>query len=59
MRVEKTEVIFLSQEEADIWTKFSKILEEIERESEDKYILNLISEITGNLPDLWELVEVE
>lgn len=32
MRIEKREVIFLSQKEADIWTKFSQILEGIEKE---------------------------
>lgn len=57
MRVEKREVIFLSQKEADTWTKFSQILEGIERESENQYILDLISEITGNMSDLWEEVE--
>ena len=31
MRIEKREVIFLSQKEADTWTKFSQILEGIEK----------------------------
>lgn len=57
MRIEKREMIFLSQKEADTWTKFSQILEGIERESENPYILDLISEITGNMSDLWEEVE--
>lgn len=57
MRVEKREVIFLSQKEADTWTKFSQILEGIERETESPLILDLISEITGNMSDLWEEVE--
>ena len=57
MRIEKGEMIFLSQKEADTWTKFSQILEGIERESENPYILDLISEITGNMSDLWEEVE--
>ena len=35
MRIEKREVIFLSQNEADTWTKFSQILEGIEKESEN------------------------
>ena len=57
MRIEKREMIFLSQKEADIWTKFSQILEGIERESENPYILDIISEITGHMSDLWEEVE--
>ena len=57
MRIEKREVIFLSQNEADIWTKFSQILEGIERESNNSYILDIISEITGHMSSLWEEVE--
>lgn len=57
MRIEKREAIFLSQKEADTWTKFSQILEGIERETENPYILNIISEITGHMSDLWEEVE--
>lgn len=57
MRIKKREVIFLSQKEADIWTKFSQILEGIERESENPYILDIISEIIGHMADLWEEVE--
>lgn len=57
MRIEKREVIFLSQKEADIWTKFSQILEGIEKESENPHILDIISEIIGHMADLWEEVE--
>ena len=56
MRIEKREAIFLSQNEADTWTKFSQILEGIERESESPYILDIISEIVGHMSDLWEAV---
>ena len=57
MRIEKREVIFLSQKEADTWTKFSQILEGIKRGTESPYILDIISEITGCMSDLWEKVE--
>lgn len=57
MRIEKREMIFLSQNESDTWTKFSQILEGIERESENPYILDLINKIIGNMSDLWEEVE--
>ena len=57
MRIEKREMIYLSQKEADTWTKFTQILEGIERESENPYILDIISEIIGHMADLWEEVE--
>lgn len=57
MRIEKREVIFLSQKEADIWTKFSQILKGIKKESENPYILDIINEIIGHMADLWEEVE--
>lgn len=59
MRIEKREIIFLSQEERDTLDVFDKILEEIEEKSNDPYIISIISEITEHLSDLWELVEVE
>lgn len=57
MRIEQREMIFLSQKEADIWAKFSQILEGLERESENPYILDIISEIIGHMSDLWEEIE--
>lgn len=57
MRIEKREMIYLSQKETDTWTKFTQILEGIERESENPYILDIISEIVGHMSDLWEEVE--
>ena len=57
MRIEKREAIYLSQEEADTWTKFSQILEGIEKESKNPYTLDIISEITGHMSDLWEEIE--
>ena len=58
MRIEKKEVIFLSQEERVTWDVFDKILEGIEGESNDPYIIDTIGAIIGHLSDLWELVEV-
>ena len=57
MRIEQREMIYLSQKEADIWLKFSQILEGLERESENPYILDIISEIIGHMSDLWEEIE--
>ena len=57
MRIEKREVIFLSQNETDTWTKFSQILEGIERESNDPYVIYHICEIIGHMSDLWEEIE--
>ena len=60
MRVVKCEKIFLSQNEADTWTKFSQILEGIEKESENPYVLDIIGEIIVNMSDLWkEIVDIE
>ena len=57
MKVVKCERIFLSQNEADTWTKFSQILEGLKRESENPYVLDIINEIIVNMSDLWEEIE--
>lgn len=57
MRIEKREAIFLSQNEADTWRKFNQILEEIEQESENPYILDIINKIIRHMSDLWKEVE--
>lgn len=57
MRIEKREMIFLSQNEADTWTKFSQILEGIERESENPDIKDLVLEIKSCLCVLWDGIE--
>ena len=57
MRIVKCEKIFLSQNEADTWTKFSQILEGIERESNNSDVLYHITEIIGHMSDLWEEIE--
>lgn len=60
MRIEKVEKIFLTAEEADTWEKFSQILDEIERESNNSDVLNNISVIIDHMTDLWEeIAEVE
>lgn len=57
MRIEKKEAIFLSEAEAATWSKFSLILEAIERESNDSDVLDTIGEIMGHMSDLWEKIE--
>lgn len=57
MRIEKCERIYLSQNEADTWEDFDKILEGLERGSENPNTINLINKIQSLLGDLW--VEVE
>ena len=57
MRIEKREMIFLSQNEADTWTKFSQILEGIERESENPDIKDLVLETKSCLCALWDEIE--
>ena len=57
MRVEKKEVIFLSQNESDTWTKFSQILEGLERECEDSDIIDLVQETQCCLNALWDVID--
>ena len=59
MRIVRTEKIFLSQNEADTWTKFSQILDGLERESKNPDVSSLTNLIQDLLNDLWENVEVE
>ena len=57
MRIEKYEKIFLSQNEADTWTKFEQILEGLENGCVNPNTLSLVALIQNLLNDLWEEVE--
>lgn len=57
MRIEKREVIFLSQKEAETWTGFQQILEGIERNSNNQNVLYHVGEIMSHMLDLWEEIE--
>lgn len=57
MRIVKVEQIYLSQNEADTWTKFDEILLGIERGSENPDTTKLINRIQCLLADLWEVIE--
>lgn len=57
MRIKKCEKIFLSQNEADTWTKFEQILEGLEKGCENPNTLSLVARIQDLLNDLWEEVE--
>ena len=57
MRIEKREVIFLSQKETDTWTKFTQILEALERGSENPDIKELVLETKSCLSALWDGIE--
>lgn len=59
MRIVRTEKIFLSQNEADTWTKFSQILDGLERESKNPDVSSLTNLVQDLLNDLWKNVEVE
>ena len=59
MRIVRTEKIFLSQNEADTWTKFSQILEGLERESKNPDVSSLTNLVQDLLNDLWKNVEIE
>lgn len=57
MRIKKCEKIFLSQNEADTWTKFEQILEGLEKGCEDLNTSSLVALIQDLLNDLWKKVE--
>lgn len=60
MRVVKSEKIYLSQKESDIWNDFEKILSGLERECECPNIKILVNNIQSYLTDLWEeVVDIE
>ena len=59
MRIVRTEKIFLSQNEADTWTKFSQIIDGMERESKNPDVSSLTNLVKDLLNDLWKNVEVE
>lgn len=57
MRIVKCEKIFLSQNEADTWEEFEKILEGLYRGCENPNTADLVNKIQLLLGDLWEEVE--
>lgn len=57
MKIEKREVIVLSQKEVDVWTEFSQIVEGIERESNDPDTIYHISEIIEHMSIVREEIE--
>lgn len=57
MRIVKCEKIFLSQNEADTWTKFGHLLDAIERECSSPLVLELVADIQVELSELWEQIE--
>lgn len=56
MRIVKYEKIFLSQNEADIWSNFYALLESLERGCENPDTINLVQKIQIHLNDLWEVI---
>ena len=59
MRIKKTEHIYLSDKEEQLWVDFVDLLNAIQRETEHHEIDVLISEIEEKLFDLSEFTEVE
>lgn len=57
MRIVKCEKIFLSQKEMDTWTDFARILEALERGSENPDIKELVLETKSCLCALWDGIE--
>ena len=59
MRIEKREVIYLSEREMNMWSNFSTLLENIEREVNSPSILDSIGEIIGHMSDLYCVIECD
>ena len=57
MRIVKCEKIYLSVNESGTWADFEKILDGLERGSENPSTKNLICKIQSLLDDLWGEVE--
>lgn len=57
MRIVKCEKIFLSQDEADTWENFEKILDGLYQGCENPDTTKLVDEIQDLLGALWEEVE--
>ena len=57
MRIVKCEKIYLSQNEATTWAKFSQVLDGLEQGSENPNTIELINTIQGLMYELWEEVE--
>lgn len=50
-------MIYLSQKEEDTWTKFTQILEALEKGSENPNIKDLVLETKNCLYALWDGIE--
>ena len=59
MRIKKTEHIYLSDKEEQLWVDFVDLLQAIQRETEHHEIDTLIGEIEERLFDLSEFTEIE
>lgn len=57
MRIVKSEKIFFSQKEADIWYEFEEILNGLKRESNNSDVIYHINIIFDHMSGLWEQVE--
>lgn len=57
MRIVKCEKIYLSDNEADVWLAFEKILGGLKRGSENPTTKNLVCEIEVLMYELWKKLE--
>ena len=58
MKVKRVEHIYLSEEEAQLWGDFSYLLIEIQRDTENIAVKNLIDDIQDKIFELSDYVEV-
>lgn len=59
MRIVRSEIVILSQNENDTWIDFDNILSGLAREMQNPNTEKAILKIQNLLNDLWEVMDVE
>lgn len=57
MRIVQTERIFISESERETITAFERLVEGLERESNNPLTLDLVADLLNSLSDLWEVID--
>ena len=56
MRIVQTERIFISESEKETIAAFERLIEGLERESNNPVTLDLVADLLNSLSDLWEVI---
>lgn len=57
MRIVQTEKIFISESERETMAAFERLVEGLERESNNPLTLDLVADLLNSLSDLWEVID--